>query len=392
MSLSLFPEELLEHILLPCVLSPAYAHPRTPWHRAALSSNNNNTTVIGRTAPLLVCRAFHRIARPLFYNTVVLHSAAQAQAFSLADNETLAHVRHLVLLAPPPPALLHRLFAHAPLRSLDINLPAAPHITPDLDAMVRVLAGGCACESDSDCDCEDLRITHLTLRKPPSAYLSTPAARAVLAAVAQMLRRCVELHTVTTTFPLPASPASPGGTTASYTPPAHPTRRHTVGSASYTAQTPQPPLSPQGDGQPDADLDLPTALAHLPPLRTLRTPLPAVWAPALLRAAQNAGLERIVLDAGERQRSATMPVGVYAAPSPMQDACGAKPPLDPTASAKLRPFDQLPPHTPRPTSLFLAAARAHPRLAALLRAGMGDGVFGAGVRGRAWTLPGAGRV
>ncbi|KAJ7267312.1 hypothetical protein C8J57DRAFT_1510411 [Mycena rebaudengoi] len=60
--------------------------------------------------------------------------------------------------------------------------------------MVRALAGGCHCDSDCDCDGEeDLRITHLTLRKPLSAYLSTPAARALLAAVAQMLRRYVEL-------------------------------------------------------------------------------------------------------------------------------------------------------------------------------------------------------
>ncbi|KAJ7267290.1 hypothetical protein C8J57DRAFT_1510391 [Mycena rebaudengoi] len=99
-------------------------------------------------------------------------------------------------------------------------------------------------------ECEDLRITHLTLRKLPSAYLSTPAARA---------------HTITTTFPLPASPASPGGTTASYTPLAHPPRRHTVGSVSYTA--------PELDtAQPDADLDLPTVLFLLPPLSTRPSP------------------------------------------------------------------------------------------------------------------------
>ncbi|KAJ7267308.1 hypothetical protein C8J57DRAFT_1717700 [Mycena rebaudengoi] len=266
-----------------------------------------------------------------------------------------AHVRHLVLLAP---ALLHRLLAHAPLRSLDITLPATPHITPD---GARVLAGGCACDSDGDCKCEDLRISHLTLRKPPSAYLSTPAARAVLSSVAQILRRCVEL--------------------------AH------RGLGFLHRTTSQPPAPADPLNQPDADLDLPTTLSLLPPLRTLRTPLPAVWAPALLHAAQNAGLERIVLDAGERQRSSSTPVGVcIGAPSAMQDA-SKPPPLDP-ASTKLRPFDQPPPHNPRPTSLLLAAARAHPRLAALLRAGMGDGVFGAGagVRGHAWTLPGAGRV
>jgi hypothetical protein len=104
------------------------------------------------------------IARPLFYDTVVLHSPAQAQAFSLA-------APCAPRCAVPPPALLHRLFAHAPLRSLDVTLPATSHITPAL-----VLAFNCECE----CDCageEELRITHLTLRKPPRAYLSTPATR-----------------------------------------------------------------------------------------------------------------------------------------------------------------------------------------------------------------------
>ncbi|KAJ7235045.1 hypothetical protein C8J57DRAFT_1531066 [Mycena rebaudengoi] len=163
---------------------------------------------------------------------------------------------------------------------------------------------------------------------PFSAYLSTPAARAVLAAVAQMLHRCVELHTVTTTFPLPAWPASPP--TASYTPPAHPPRRHTVGSASYTA--------PELDtAQPDADLDL-------PPLSTRPSP-----------------------PYGPPRSSASRRTRASSASCWMQRSANA---------ARARQLGSM--SLRLTTSLFLAAARAHPRLAALLRAGMGDGVFGVG--------------
>ncbi|KAJ7235057.1 hypothetical protein C8J57DRAFT_1531081 [Mycena rebaudengoi] len=209
-----------------------------------------------------------------------------------------------MLPAVPSPALLHRLIAHAPLRSLDLTLPATPHITLALAAMVRVLAGGCACDSDCDCECEDLRITHPTLRKPPTAYLSTSAVHALLAAVAQRLRRCVELvpHR-NDDLPAPrlARLAAGHHCVLYYTPPAHPAQTyrgcrypaiHRPPSPNAIPQPPAPAPPPHPADpltQPDDEPDLLTALAHLAPLRTLRPPLPAVWAPALLHAPQNAG-------------------------------------------------------------------------------------------------------
>ncbi|KAJ7267302.1 hypothetical protein C8J57DRAFT_1615928 [Mycena rebaudengoi] len=303
-------------------------------------------------APLLVCRAFHPIARPLFYDIVVLHSPAQAQAFTLV--------------------------------SLVLTIPATPHIIPALAAMVRLLAGECPCECECECACEYAceelpHNAHHAAQAPPSAY-SSPPPRAQ-SAVAQMLRRCAELYTLTTMFPLPASPASlPDSTPSYYTPPP---RRHTVAAplqhhtqlpttthSTRMQSTSTPQLSPapaQRDGATELDtsLDLPTTL---PPLRTLRTPLPAVWAPAFLRAAQNAGVERIVMDtgvqgadvsAGVRQRSASAPVAAH--------PYGSAPSTPPNGPPHLHPLAH-----PRPTSLFLAA---------LLRAGMGDGVGGR-VRGR----------
>ncbi|KAJ7267315.1 hypothetical protein C8J57DRAFT_1510414 [Mycena rebaudengoi] len=235
-------------------------HPRlSPL--SPLTDNNNNITT-GRTAPPLVC--------------------CPSRARSSTTPSTRAAPR-APRCAVPLPVLLHRLFAHAPLRSLDVTLPATSHITPAL-----VLAFNCECE----CDCageEELRITHLTLRKPPPRVPLHPHH----AHSPRRRRTDPASHTLTTTFPLPSSPASPPGTTASYTPPAR-RHAHTPLSSHSTQMQSQsvPALSPHPTdplAQPDGELDLPTALAHLALLRTLRTPLPAAWAPALLPAAQNAG-------------------------------------------------------------------------------------------------------
>ncbi|KAJ6618140.1 hypothetical protein B0H10DRAFT_1947761 [Mycena sp. CBHHK59/15] len=229
-TLACFPEELLERILAECVVAPPSPHPHAPWHPSPATSLSPRT----RTAPLLVSRAFYRIAVPLFYHTLVVHTHAQAATLlpTLTANPAFAaSVRRLVLLAPAPEVLA----LCTGLRLLDITLPPA-----DADgAFARALAA------------QPLpRLRHLALRKAPGTYLSQPAPRALLTALAAALPGAPLLESTTTSFPLSADPA----------------------------------LAP-----------LAAALTAAPALHTLRTPLPALWAPALCQIADNPTLQRICL-------------------------------------------------------------------------------------------------
>ncbi|KAJ7678050.1 hypothetical protein DFH06DRAFT_1465835 [Mycena polygramma] len=73
-----FTEELSQQIFNDAVVAPPHPHPGAPWHSLPASSSGKQTS--GRTAPLLVCRAFHRIALLLFDHTLVLHSPSQSTA------------------------------------------------------------------------------------------------------------------------------------------------------------------------------------------------------------------------------------------------------------------------------------------------------------------------
>ncbi|KAJ6551261.1 hypothetical protein B0H19DRAFT_1073004 [Mycena capillaripes] len=305
-TLAAFPEELLEQILADAVIAPATPHPRAPWH---ISSSGKQTR--GRTAPLLVCKSFHRIALPLFYNTLVLHSPSQSAALlaALRARPSLARgVRTLVL--PNPCASDAEVLRLLPgLLTLDVSLPNGPDNADALVAATRALR----------------TVRSLTVRKGAGTYLSQPAPRAMLDALADVVSECPELHTTTLTFPLSADPAL---------------------------------------------ARLATALSTAPSLNTLRTPLPAVWAPAYVGVSSNTALERICMgdDLGSPSPSS-------APKTPERRATNASYPALPRGT---RPI--------LPTSLFLSAARPHARLAELIRAGTAIAPAVGGWRGRAATV------
>ncbi|KAJ7220614.1 hypothetical protein GGX14DRAFT_354292 [Mycena pura] len=238
--LASFPEELLERILADAVVAPPTPHPRAPWHHP---QPDDTKAVRTRLAPLLVCRAFHRIALPLFYHTLVLHTPSQSHALlrTLRAQPGLARaVRTLVLVAPSPADadILHLLCRTERLLALDVTLPTASE-------------GDTAPDAAFACALRSLRsLTDLVVRKGAGTYLSQPAARAALEALADAVSSCPSLETTTLSFPLSADPT----------------------------------LVP-----------LVAALAAAPALHTLRTPLPAFWTLPLLTVSANPALAKICL-------------------------------------------------------------------------------------------------
>ncbi|KAJ7725118.1 hypothetical protein B0H14DRAFT_2544397 [Mycena olivaceomarginata] len=228
-ALASLPEELLERILAHTVIAPPAPHPRAPWHQGNASTKDTRS----RMAPLLVCRAFHRIALPFFYHTLVLHSPRQSAALlaALRAQPDLARgVR--VLILPSPSASDAVVFSMLPkLLVLDVTLPNSAEDTDDLTRAVR-----------------DLRtLQELSVRKAAGTYLSQPAPRAMLDALSSAVLASPQLTSTALSFPLSGDPAL----------------------ATLTA-----------------------ALAAAPALHTLRTPLPAMWAHAYAEVAANPALAR----------------------------------------------------------------------------------------------------
>ncbi|KAJ7312838.1 hypothetical protein DFH08DRAFT_717152 [Mycena albidolilacea] len=226
-TLASLPEELLERILAHTVIAPPAPHPRAPWHQGNTSTKDTRS----RMAPLLVCRAFHRIALPFFYHTLVLHSPRQSAALLVAlraQPDLARGVRVLVL--PSPSASDAAVLSMLPkLLVLDVTLPNSAE--DDLTRAVR-----------------DLRtLQELSVRKTAGTYLSQPAPRAMLDALSSAVLASPQLTSTALSFPLSGDPAL---------------------------------------------ATLTTALAAAPALHTLRTPLPAMWAHAYAEVAANPALER----------------------------------------------------------------------------------------------------
>lgn len=162
-SLASFPEELLARIL---ALSFA------PLRPSDLCPPRN------RIAPLLVSKQFLRIASPLFYHTLHLHSSHQAACAldTFSHHPPLARaVRRLVFAGIWPAsagviALCDRVY------DIDISLDAGP---------IHSISGtGDPTDADAEAFCHVLEqrpnITHLTIRKDPAAYLTHPRPSYVL--------------------------------------------------------------------------------------------------------------------------------------------------------------------------------------------------------------------
>ncbi|KAJ7878738.1 hypothetical protein B0H14DRAFT_3435345 [Mycena olivaceomarginata] len=302
-ALALFPEELLERILLEAVVAPASPHPRAPWHLHPDSRGKLQTR--GRTAPLLVSRAFHRIALPLFYHTLVLHSPRQSAALLDALRDQ-----------------------------------------PDLVRGVRTLVLSNPCAADA----EVLRmlpkllvLDALSVRKGARTYLSQPAPRAMLDALADAVGYCPHLHTATLSFPLSADPALCSLTAALAAAPALHTSPH--------------------------------ASPHVLDVRVLsRWRRMRRWSACVSAGRPSCRLlrQRTLL---HRPWSARR--GLLHPPQAPERRAGSFSHHPASAASWYRPRPLL------PTSLFLSAARPHTRLTELIKAGTDIAV---GWRGRAATV------
>ncbi|KAF7303828.1 hypothetical protein MIND_00612600 [Mycena indigotica] len=227
MSLASFPEELVEHILADAVIASPAPSLRASWHTPL--------DLRTRVAPLLVSSSFHRIAVPLFYHTVVIHTPGQSKALlqALHKQPSLARsVRRLVLLAPAETDIeILQLLAH--VHYLDITLP--------LEDREFGLAGALHGLHN---------LEELVIRKGAATYLSQRGPRAVLDALAGVITSCPKLDSVTIAFPLSADHS----------------------------------LSPLVD-----------ALTSASSLTTLRTPVPSFWSPTLLNISSNPALQALCL-------------------------------------------------------------------------------------------------
>lgn len=165
-SLASFPEELLARILALALIPPC-------------------SDLFPPIAPLLVSRQFLRIASPLFYHTLHLHSPHQtARAIdTLTHHPPLANAVRRVVFA----GIWHNSAAVLALcdrvYDVDFCLDAGPGpqtsgpgdpIDPDAEAFCYALE---QCHS----------ITHLTMRKDPALYLTHPRPIYILQRLAQVV-------------------------------------------------------------------------------------------------------------------------------------------------------------------------------------------------------------
>ena len=176
-SLASFPEELLVRIL-------ALALPPHPTASDLFPPRN-------RTAPLLVSRQFLRIASPLFYHTLHLHSHNQATRVldTLTLHPALANaVRRLVFSG-----IWHASASVLALcdRVCDID------ICLDIGPCHRASEPGDPLDVDAEAFCSALEqrraITHLTIRKDPAVYLTHSRPIYVLQRLAHAVRQWTNL-------------------------------------------------------------------------------------------------------------------------------------------------------------------------------------------------------
>ncbi|KAI0635164.1 hypothetical protein C8Q77DRAFT_686246 [Trametes polyzona] len=257
------PEEILERILaLILVQSPEFS-PRPSWHpytAPSSSSASNPPRHANIVSPLLVCRAWLRIATPIHYRHPVLRTPRHAELLLRALRLTPALapcVRSLHLHATSP--ALRDLVAACPhLHTLDITVDNADALansssssssSPSTSTQAHAGTGAPArvvefCEAFA----RARSVRHLVVRK--NAYLTQPNATYVFEQLAKAIGGWHKLETVNVAFRLSPSPAAAA---------------------------------------------LTEALAAAPRLHTLYTQLPAVWNTTLLDIAQNPALARIVL-------------------------------------------------------------------------------------------------
>ncbi|KZT25933.1 hypothetical protein NEOLEDRAFT_1132982 [Neolentinus lepideus HHB14362 ss-1] len=171
-TLSTIPEELLERILALCIDVPPF-----------------------RTAPLLVCKRFLRIATPLFYHTLTLRSPRQTERLyhTLTSNPLLASFT----------------------RKLVVQSSDADHILRlcrDIEELDLLLLDGDVNEARIRRFCQALAriesIRCLTLRKAASTYLTHERPRLLLEGLADAVKSWKNLEYLTFAFRLSSTPST----------------------------------------------------------------------------------------------------------------------------------------------------------------------------------------
>ncbi|TBU55498.1 hypothetical protein BD310DRAFT_908283 [Dichomitus squalens] len=243
------PEEILERILaLILVQSPEPS--RASWH----PYQTPPSTLPNVISPLLVCRAWLRIATPVHYRHPVLRTPRHVELLlrALRYTPSLAPCIRSLHLHATSPALRDLIPLCSNLDTLDVTVDNADStltvttgVIPAADAPSRDRGVVQFCEAFA----KTRRVRHLVIRK--NAYLTQPNAIYIFEQLAKAMTRWHKLETVNVAFRLSPSPAASA---------------------------------------------LTKALATLPRLHTLSTMLPAVWNTTLLDIAQNPALRRIVLD------------------------------------------------------------------------------------------------
>ncbi|PFH48822.1 hypothetical protein AMATHDRAFT_5459 [Amanita thiersii Skay4041] len=324
-SLCYFPEELLERILALCVSAPSQPIPvhQPQWHTPAFHAH--------RTAPLLVCKSFHRIATPLLYQSVHLYAPSQVQAISqtLTSNPHLARFVRCLVLSGIIAGSGRLLSQCSSLSILDFSLDAGISPPPPPAADV---------DQDTTEFCDALQsmtyLRHLVVRKPNMVYLTLPRTKYILSQLADALQSWDHLETANIAFRL-----------SDDSPPARLPLLDTAAVHTPLNTTPSSPTSPSALlGGPITRLT--HALSTCPRLHSFATHLPNLWNEAVLRVSTNKHLDRIVLTDGRMDISVIPEItgGLFlAADHPQAGIVG--------------------------TGLFLMEARKHTRLSELIRAG-----------------------
>ncbi|KAF4621587.1 hypothetical protein D9613_012611 [Agrocybe pediades] len=313
-----FPEELLEAILAHCVIALPNQPPRPSWTRNLGSTTDSPASPPrGRLAVLLVCKKFHRISIPLYYNTINVQSPRQLNRLlvnALRPNPTLAsHVRRVIFAGVWADGGELLRMANDSIRLLDVSIDTT-QLAPNVPGQVRDL--------DAEEFCEGLKelssLKHLIIRKPNNVYLTQPKPKYVLFAMAAAMHEWNELEYVDLAFRLSDDSGS--------------MLNNFVPGFNAVATTSNP-------ASPGSITALTQSLSTLPKLHTLSTVLPSMWNESILRVSANPALERIIL--GDRT---CRDQGIFS-------------------------NEQSTNHSILGTGLFFTEAKKHPRLSELIKAG-----------------------
>lgn len=395
------PEEILEKVLRLAIQSPS-----------AVSSG-----LAPKSAVLLTCRQWYRIGVPLLYDTVMISREKQVNQLvnSLEHNTKVAAgslIHSLTISTCLSSPNLPRLLSHCTeLKSLDVCMDLASF------GSGSTLCDARAASSSHDPLLSALsslqRITNFTLRKHPTVYLTQPKVGVFIYGLAECVKRWNSLQSIYIAFRLSDDSGGPAALLRSVSP----------GPEQGSSPAVKSPLT-----------NLTEALAKSPRLESVTTHLPNVWNNVLVglvgdqnpsspeEAMSPQNLQRIIMLPGAgshtpaSSRQPTPPPSrpsysrpstpVISAPRPIPGhglglslAPSSTPPSRASPSLEAQKNEPLPPAIPSNSLYLSTAARHHPKLMDLIRAGWREAFSSSGYgpeqpvnhglgRGRAWTWAG----